>query len=490
MSRLNLTLYDPLLAGNAPIADVSDLFPQTWRRTIRRRGGYYLGTVELTEQDLTARELKDWFNFGLLRELRERGGGRETWRGAAVKMEYTQHERTLTRDLSEMGNAVRVLYTRIFNQLLSNGSGESGAWAEYGTPATVEQSTVWRTHGVYSIHVVADTGDGARVESGFPITAGIAYTFTGALRILSGNWDVAILRSDTGATLAQFSTIGTTGDLRFSVPIEATNTYSGDVEIVVSALADDSEIYCDEFAFRRTQTPDATGWYEDVKSIAVHGRRELIFLEAGKSDEDANAEAASKVLDLAWPITRRPHNFSTGAPQGQGDQLRIIFAGYWFTLNWLYSILSGTLTASAAVSALAALQSDYVTIGRIDENETEIALDDRGPLRVGDMLRDICGAGETGGARYSVGVYDNRRFEYRLIADELSYYLAGDQVLGVNGGEVEPWAVRPGWALWIDLPIGPGTLTAHPSHDRRWVFLEEVEMLPGGQIVVNEDESA
>ncbi len=179
MNHIQLRLYDPLRAGNAPGLDVTDLYQKSWRRTIRRRGGFFLGTVDLAAADLTEREMNDLFTYGLLTEIRERGSGSETWRGALVKMEYRNGAQTTERDLMTMTNMVRVLYTRLFDSLLTNGSGEYGTWAAYGT-ATITQSTLHVTHGHYSIKIVVAGGvNGARCQATIAVAAGVAYTITG-----------------------------------------------------------------------------------------------------------------------------------------------------------------------------------------------------------------------------------------------------------------------------------------------------------------------
>lgn len=488
MSDYTLNLFDSLMAGNAPIGSFTDLFTPTWRRSNRRRGGHYIGTVELTEKQLSKRNLDEIFNFDMLREIREIAGGLESWRGALVKMEYTRDGLLLTRDLSLMANAVAVNYTRIFSNLLTNGSGETGAWTAINS-ATVAQSTDYVSHGLYSIHITSSGGiRGAYAQATIAITAGLAYNLTGTIHVISGSWRISANRADNDKSLAHTSSKGRTGDLIFTMTIDASNVYTGNVDFRVTSEGSAGEIYCDNFKFTPAEQPASTPWYTDSRSLAVHGRKEAIYLEGGKSNDEAAALAQSYLKRWAWPITQPPRTYTPGAAN-QPATLKLIFAGYWFALNWIYSTLTGTYDADEAVTRLVALQSQYIVADRIDTNATSITLEERGPLRVGDMLKDIAGSGESGGALYSVGVYSGRRFKYLKVDSELTYSIRGGKLYPRDGAPIEPWRAMPGYALWQDLPMGPGSISSDSKDDPRWVYLEQVEMLPGGQLAFSQDAS-
>ena len=483
MSVQALALHDPLMMGNAHLADVTRIFETTWRRSVRRIGGYWLGTCEVKASSMGKAWLDEYFTYGLMREIRETAGGEETWRGALVKMEYTRGGDVFVRDVTGMANAIRSIYTSIGNNLLTNGSGESGAWTVYNS-ATVTQDSTWATHGTYSIKiVVADTTvRGATVQSGITIAAGRQYLLRASLKVTSGSWRIAVNRSDTDESLAYFSTGGGTGDIAVDVSISNTNTYAGTVLVRITSEASAGTINVDAMVFQLGPNRAETGWYTDTASIAVHGRKENVLLRGGKSNADANAECQGMLLDTAWPNPKPPNSSQTWLKQTREDVLRLTFAGYWAMLNWLYTTLHGTDSCSDWVSLLAGLQSTYVTPNIIESNTTDFYVDDRGPLKVGDLLAEIAQAGKTGGEKWAIGVYAGRKLNYERIAQTLSYYRRGGRLYNAAGGEVEPWLARPGWALWQDMPIGPGTITANAQHDPRWVFLEEMEMLPGGEV--------
>jgi hypothetical protein len=475
MKPYGLALYDRVTNGNALIGDVTDLLQPTWRRSIRQVGDYWLGTAEIR---MERSELDTLFQDGLLQEIREMTLGVETWRGAIVMMEYTRGGHTFVRDATRMANAVRSIYTSIGDNLLTNGSGESGAWTAYNG-ATVTQDATWSTHGTYSIKVVvADTAiRGATVQAGITIAANRQYLLRGSLLVTSGSWRIAVNRSDNDESLAFFSSAGATNEMSVDISIPDTNGYAGTVYVRVTSEAAAGTINLDALVFQAGPVRAETGWAWDVESITFFGRKEEILLRAGKSNADANAECASELLKRAWPQPTPPTKTKLGGTI-QDDVLRITVSGYWAMLNWLYTTLHGTQTCAEWVAALAALQSTFVSVGVVEANATDFYIDDRAPLRVGDVLRDVAAAGATGGAKWMIGVGADRQLNYEAVPAELTYLLRHGRLCSRSGDEIEPALVRPGWMLWEDMPIGPGWISTAVQHDPRWVYLEEVELLP------------
>jgi hypothetical protein len=476
MKPYSLTLYERVTNGNALRGDVTDLLRQTWRRSIRRVGDYWLGTAEIK---MERGDLDDFFQDGLLREIREITLGDETWRGAIVMMEYTRGGVVFVRDVTRMANAVRVTYTRIGDNVLTNGSGESGAWTAYNG-ATVAQDAAWSTHGTYSIRVTVDDTAirGATIQSGIAVVAGQQYLIRGTLKVTSGSWRVSSNRADTDASLAFFSTGGQPGDFAFNITIPETNTYTGNVDFRITSEASAGVVNVDACVFQLGPCQAETGWYTDAESIEMFGRKETISSRSGMSTSDANAECESALLTSAWPMVLPPRSGRTINEREAEDVIKVTFAGYWAMLNWVYTTLSGTKSKSDWVKALAALQPTFVAAVMADTNAAEFTIDDRAAQRVGDLLKNLVVSGEPGGAKYAIGVGAGRRLNYDKVAAELAYVLRGAQLCSVSGDEIEPALVRPGWMLWEAMPIVPGWISASAEHDPRWVYLEEVELMP------------
>ena len=484
MKSYSLALYDRLPAGGALIGNVTALLRPTWRRSIRRVGGCWLGTAQFGG---TRDDLDDWFQEGLLRELRETYLGDETWRGAIVRMEYARGGDVFVRDATTIANAIRSIYTRIGDNLLTNGSGESGAWTAYNG-ATVEQDATWSTQGTYSIKItVANTAiRGATIQGVIAVVAAQQYVCRMTLKVTSGSWRISINRADNDQSLAFFSTRGASGDFAVDISIPATNLYTGNVDLRITSEASAGVINADAAVLQVGPQKAETGWYVDADSIALFGRREEIYLRSGMSHADANGECVTTLRDRAWPIATPPRTGQT--IQTGEDSLTIIVSGYWAMLNWLYTTLAGTRTKSAWVTALAALQNTYVTRGAIETNSTDFFVEDRAPLRVGDLLRDLTESGEASGAKWSIGVGPGGRLNYNLVAEELAYVRRGGRLVSVTGDEIEAPLARPGWALWADLPaFYPAWLPNYAQHDLRWTYLEEIEMLADGSLSFNLD---
>ena len=481
MGFTTLNLFEPYWSGNGPIGDMTALFSPSWRRTKQRRGGHRLGSVDLSSQQLTRPEMDEIFTYGLARELRERGGGRETWRGLVMKMEYQRGDDLFVRDLSVCANAVRSIYNVIGDNLLTNGSGEAGVWSAYPSAnahLTIEQSTTWIVDGVYSMHItVTDTVvRGATIQSAIPIVAGVGYVIAAAMRVVSGSWRFSSNRADNDQILAFYSTHGDAGDHRVDVSIADTQTYTGNVDLRVTSERMAGEIYVDAVVFRTAARPAETGWYIDADAVKAYGRKEEILLRGELTDSAANDECRTLLSDLAWPRTLPPSTASN-RQMGDGDKLTMIFAGYFALLKYLYTTQTGTRARSTWVNDLAALQP-VISIDSIAANARTYSVTSTDPLRVGDILKDIVGTGDESGERYALGVHEARRLRYAPVASEVQYLRRGQRLFNIDGSEVEPWLAEPGWALWQDMPIGPTRWTGNTLDNPRLLYIEQVEMLP------------
>lgn len=485
MTTLSLELRDPLLAGNATIGDYTVPFRRTWRRSIARVCGFKLGSVDLTTADLPVEAMGEMFTYGLLREIREQGGGQLTWQGFITAMEWQHRGDTFTIDIGPVANAQRALFRRVFDSLLANGSAESGAWTVYNG-ATVTQSTDWVMDGLYSCKIVAPAPAairGARISgAGYALTvvAGQAYSAGVNLNVQSGSWRVSINRADNDQSLAYFSTNGAPGLFTVSLTIEKTNGYAGTVDFRITSEGAVGTVYADGAYFKVADLDADTGWQTDKVSIGTYGRKEEIDLWGGLSYQAANGRIASQLIDRAWaqPDVVTQGSTRTIAVNPSEDRLSITFGGYWTTLNWRYGPRQTSGASSAQVQALVGLQNQYLVPGIIEANATAFAIDDATPQRLGDVLKEIADAGEDVGSKWSIGVYGDRKLNYEKVEAALAYQIQAGHLLNVSGGAMEPWLARPGWAEVLDMPISAASISGHVQHNPRWRYLEEIEMMP------------
>src|SRR3990172_5002780 len=146
----SLILRDPIKHGTKTLLDGS-LRILDWRRSIKRIGGFWSGSGRLFGSEV---ELSYLFYSGLFGDLLETDGGLVTWNGYVADMTLKRGIYTQRRSTLDMANSIRVVYTSIGDNLLTNGGGESGAWASYNG-AVVTQSAAWHVEGLYSIRVQA-----------------------------------------------------------------------------------------------------------------------------------------------------------------------------------------------------------------------------------------------------------------------------------------------------------------------------------------------
>src|SRR5574343_17408 len=149
-------------SSNGVLQDVTNNLKNSWRRTIRDVGGYWLGYASY---EGASWEMLDLFQSGMLMELRETTGGMITWQGFLSEMVLTYKGMRYTRSWAGVANKVRVIYSKMGENLLTNPGCEAAVWDAYGTPSTRERSTTWATQGTYSAHVVVDAAnEGVKIQ--------------------------------------------------------------------------------------------------------------------------------------------------------------------------------------------------------------------------------------------------------------------------------------------------------------------------------------
>jgi hypothetical protein len=471
MSDYSLALHNSIARGGGYIATLTERL-KDWRRSVSVFEGYKTGTGAL---DGSPDELLEQFLEGMAREIIESAGGVVTWQGYVANMELSLAGLTFTRSLHKTANAVRVVYTRIGDSLLTNGGAESGAWTPYGTPPTVVQYTGWRTEGTYSCRIVTDsTLEGAVIGAGISILAGAGYEARVSIRIVSGTWKLEVYQANPLETLIATSTpAADVGDSVLHASIGVDNLYAGAVNIGLFCESVAGEVYADAALFNTSPIRAETRWYEDTDSQAEFGRLDEIPLMASLSDAAANAQALVYLNKHAWPRTLPPNTLQVRPARGPETKLEIQFQGYAFSLGNRYTEIVGTNTASAHVTDLITA-SEFVTAGDIQANAMPYQIEERSVVRVAQVLRDIILAGDAVGNRWQGGVLANRQYIYRLADTTPKYRYRQGRVYYVGGGEVEPYYAEPTVVLLDDAPIGPPGLT-RTLDDPRYAFLEEVE---------------
>ena len=107
----NLHLYDRLAEGTAFRRDFTRHVPD-WRRSIRARGGYWMGGGTITSETMGGNEIVNLFNTALGRRVVEQTSRLSTWEGEIVRLDLTYRGVTYTRTLDSRRwqNKVKVRY--------------------------------------------------------------------------------------------------------------------------------------------------------------------------------------------------------------------------------------------------------------------------------------------------------------------------------------------------------------------------------------------
>jgi hypothetical protein len=469
---LSLKLYNPVKRGGQYIRNITDRCSD-WRHVTRRIGGWWTATTPYIG---SREELDELFFDGLMCEVRAARDGFDVWQGFLGGMTYIRDGVTWVQSMSRVANAVKGLYTRIGDNLLTNGGAESGAWSVVNG-ATVTQSTEWINEGNYSCKIVVnDTAiRGADVQASLTIAAAVAYEATIKLNVVSGSWRIAINRTDTDEPLAFYSTGGQVGDITATLTIDDTNAYAGTVRFRITSEASVGTLYGDSARLAIASAAAETDWKIDTPSTTAHGRIDEIMLLPGMSYAAANAAVLTRLNDGAWPTTEPKSDLSTLPITGAQDSLMASFFGYSYTLRWRMIEPLATASMSSLVAAIVGQQSDYLAAGIIDDNPTAYQIDQRAPISLWKYASEIARAGDAAGARWALGVYNDRKLHYRPVSDDIIYRVQGGVISSAAGGAYEPHLAAPGWAEIEDAPASTANLSGRDNYITRRTYVEEVE---------------
>ena len=472
---ITLNLFDNVKRSDALIASLGDGVNgalRNWKHIIKDVGGFWVATADW--HDNRPEMLEMWLN-GIARRVVEKAGSITTWEGFAADLELTLDGQKYIRTLPACANAVRSIYSTIGDNVFTDGSAESAAWAAVGTPSTRERVTTWVTQGVYGMHVVTDAGaEGVEIENGLTITAGVAYQCHVTAEVVSGTWTLAVHNTADDAIVASRETTGTGRDV-ILVQVGDNNAATG-VYVRLTAAASGAEIYADAAVLQTAPQRAETEWFTDADAASEYGRMEAVLLEAAMTDASAEAAVKTELAEHAWPRGFPPEQFSI-METGREDGLSIVFTGYSHTLKWRHALTTGSGAISSVIIPAMLAEAEFVSAGVIETNTTVYQVEDDDPQTLWEVFEKATRVGDDTGARYQCGVYGGRVLNYGPRPTTLNYHYRGGRLLDVHGGEVEPWAVRPGLVHLDDMPIGPGQITGDINDDPRNSWLYEIEYI-------------
>lgn len=433
------------MIGTSVLADYSQV-ARGWRRTTRARGGYWLGSFALTEEDLSRAELTDFYNTKLGCEWMEKTFGLKSWEGLLYEFRLVRDGREYRRTLDPewWHNKVRVIYSYPTAEDSEQGN------LTYNPVANSFQDdgqdfSEWETLAGAAVYAVAVENDDGTRAWGF---MGASFTSTNANDSIYVYVDVEMV------------TAGWNGETSEKTP--STYTVS---DVVLSGARQD------------------TGWDENTDSSDKYGEMEYVVSLAGTAPEAAEAMRGRELTAYGWPRSRKVGGGSARGGEGrrwEADVLEVSVAGFWVTLNWRYRTSSYTATARRMIELLVGA-SEFVTAGRVEENELRVKVEaDPIPQRLGDLVEGIILQGDEGENVWQGGVFEGREFVYEQAPTVAYYYEREDGVLVDRAGmEVVPSLVKPGFLL-LDTrapDVGRPAGTSSAWDDPRVGYVEEVEFV-------------
>lgn len=460
----DLNLFSRLTRSTTGIAYPGDFtaLARNWERSSAAIGGYLLGSFELTQEDLTLRELKALYGTTLGCRLEEVTFGMVSWEGLLYEFRFVdqgrEHRRTL--DPEWFHNYVNVFYSYPAADDSEQGNltynpGGNDAFQDDG-----QDFSEWETLAGDAAFSISVTNSDETVAWGF---------LAGAFTTTNAN-DSIYVYTDEGLTSA-----GWNGDYSGKTP----SSYE------VSSVA---------LKGGRLNT----GWASNEDSKDEYGRAEYIMTLGGTAPEAATSMRDRELAEFAWPRSRKVGGGSrdpedTGRPEPA--VLEVSVAGYWVTLNWRYQRTRLMRPASDLITYLLG-QSEFVTAGRIETNSMRTKVDtDPIPVRRGDAIQDVILDGDLENHIWQGGVYAGRTFVYEQAPTTVEFYERADGVL-VDKARVPvvPTLMKPG-VLLMDETAPTGGQPAGTSNvwdDPRVGYVQEVRFTaPNGleYRIMDEEES-
>jgi hypothetical protein len=455
-----------------------------WRRSIMRRGGYWLGTADYRGgRD----ELLEMYQTGMGRELTETtggGNGAVTWNGMAVEMTLLMDGIAYQRSLLDVSNAYKLFYTKIGANLIANPSVETNPWAGENGPATLARSEDWAARGDWSMHCItnaAPNDEGMEIENTIAIEAEIPYQCKISIDVKSGVWVLKVKDQGTDATIAKAKSMGTGPQVLVAEISEDNTSTSVRVILIGKTAGSAEECYADNCILAYAPIKAETEWYADAASIADWGRIEDILLEAEHTNAGAIAKADMLLAANGWPISRPPARMELPDAERE-DKLTIMFAGFVFTLQWLHiKSTAGEADADVHVASLVN-ESEFITPGYLQKNGMAVMVDPDYPTRLWNRLKEIIKAGDESQNRWEGGVYNDRQFTYRQTPTTLRYFWRKGQLHDGQNRIVPPWEARPALTRIAEMPVAPGGISAIVNP--RNVHLDGLEFIAPDRLAI------
>lgn len=485
MSATLHLLPNPVISTSmVPIHTLDKVFSD-WQHGIKDIGGCWQadGTIPMlnpeTGTGMTQAQMMDFFLTSLGKRIKAAAAGFDFAEFQIVRMELTHKGQQFTRSLEDLKTRIKIIYSKVGPQLLTNGDVETGLWTQVGTPGTFELSTSWWAKGTQSMHIVSDAAsEGATIENGgapanITISASVAYTASVIVNVVSGVWTLQVVDSSDVTNIIASRASTDTGREWLQCQIPETNTVTS-VQVRLVCADASQEVYADGAILRKSSVRSETQWTVDTVAEQDYGRIEGVLLEGEMTDDEADGVASRELAEQSWPRTQPPQRGSSGTGGKKADQLVVSCLGLAWTLSWRYALTDGTDQADNHITNLLD-ESQFFSSGNaiIDTNTAEVLLESSNPVPVWKHMKKAIENGDGSGNTWLGGGYPGFEFRFEARPTGLQYELKDGQMRHITGAAVDPIEFKPGWCLMTDMPVYPRPGGSAEIDDPRRVWINE-----------------
>jgi len=222
---------------------------------------------------------------------------------------------------------------------------------------------------------------------------------------------------------------------------------------------------------------------QGTASINRYGRREEVLYLDGYPTAAAESRRDTYLKEYQWPY---PRVVGVNRPRrDEAAELKVTVAGYAFTANWRFETAGDASTddASTWVQEIIDTDCEFIDVGSLESNTTQVKKDTNVPMRAFDQLIEITDLGDendTDNTPWRFYIDNQRKAYYRAIDNEPYYFLKKGGLYTAVGGNTmtNPWQVKPTVIKDLDFPAGKPNFDSFLD-DARDFYASEVEFGDG-----------
>lgn len=468
--QINLAANPAETRDSAALANLTPLF-SSWRHCTRDIGGNWQAEGVIDPNTSDTSEMEQLFLQLLGKRIQVSQGQVDYWEGQITRLELTKRGQTFVRSMENMANHVKVIYSKVGDNLLSAGDVESASWEAYATPDVIATCNNWYAAGSTSMYCQADAANvGMIAGSGLAGSRKMAFDCSMITNVASGPWTLEVVAS-TNDVIASRETSGC-GRTWLQCQVPDTNLHE-DMLVRIISTHDHDEVYADAAYLRTSGVRSETKWWVNESSKADYGRIEAVYLEREMTDDEADGFAQRKLAELAWPRTKPAERGQTAIEGMQDDSLIVTCQGTVWSMTWRNARTDGTADADTHMTSLVdEAQLFDASDGAIDTNGVEVYIESGDPVTIWRHIEKIIKRGDDSGTSWVGGGYPQFRFRYGERISGTQYQFSNGRMEWYGGGAIQPLEFAPGWCLMVDMPTEP-IPEDDDDNDPRRVWLAE-----------------